>query len=112
MNSVILRSCDGFRIIKDSQTPFYSFQFVTEGSCEVSGAFGSVTAHPGDVFVIDPNDLTREIWSDDCRQFVIRIERDVVAGSNATSSRRPWRRNWARSWTAPWFSTRSCAIPA
>jgi len=78
MNSVILKSCDGFRIIKDSLTPFYSFQFVTEGTCEVSGAFGSVTAHPGDVFIIDPNDLTREIWSENCRQFVIRIERDLV----------------------------------
>src|SRR5262249_15144855 len=39
---------------------------------------GTVTAHPGDVFVIDPNDFTREIWSDNCRQFVIRVEREFV----------------------------------
>jgi len=78
MNSVILKSSDGFRIIKDSTTQFYSFQFVTAGTCELSGAFGSATANPGDVFIIDPNDFTREMWSDNCEQFVLRIERELV----------------------------------
>jgi AraC-like DNA-binding protein len=78
MNSVILRSEDGFRITKDSTSRFFSFQFITEGVCEISGSFGSALARPGDVFVVDPNELTREIWSDNCRQFVVRIDRELV----------------------------------
>ncbi|HEY0107812.1 MAG TPA: AraC family transcriptional regulator [Rhizomicrobium sp.] len=78
LHSIDLSTTDGFRITKADAAPYYSFQFLLDGECRLDGAFGSVRAGPGDVFVLDPDHLTREFWPGRCLQFLMRIDRDVI----------------------------------
>jgi AraC-like DNA-binding protein len=78
LNYVHLNSSDGFKITKGDAAPYYSFQFLLEGECQLEGAFGSVTAGAGDVFVLDPDHLTREFWPRDCLQYLLQIDRDLL----------------------------------
>lgn len=75
---VNLNTTQGFRITKADAAPYYSFQFLLEGQCHLDGAFGRVVATPGDVFVLDPDHLTREFWPQNCLQLLIRVDRDLV----------------------------------
>lgn len=73
-----LTCTEGFRITKAAAAPYYSFQFVVSGSCQLDGSFGSVAVRPGEVFVLDPDHITRESWTDNCQQFIVRIDRQLV----------------------------------
>ncbi len=78
LNFVNLNSTEGFRIIKGDSAPYYSFQFPLDGECRLDGSFGSVTAGAGDVFVLDPDHLTREFWPNQCLQYLMRIDREEL----------------------------------
>lgn len=78
LHRVNLDCTDGFRITKADVAPYYSFQFLLDGECRVDGPFGTVLARPGDVFVLDPDQVTREFWSRNCLQFLLRVDRDYV----------------------------------
>lgn len=78
LNRVNLDCSDGFRITKSDVAPYYSFQFLLDGECRLDGPFGTVYAKPGDVFVLDPDQVTREFWSRNCVQFVLRVDRELV----------------------------------
>jgi AraC-like DNA-binding protein len=73
-----LTSTEGFRITKAASAPYYSFQFVIRGNCQLDGVFGSKAVGPGDVFILDPDHITREFWPEDCQQFIVRIDRQIV----------------------------------
>lgn len=73
-----LTCTEGFRITKAAAAPYYSFQFVISGNCQLDGAFGSVTVRPGEVFILDPDHITREFWPEECKQFIVRIDRQLV----------------------------------
>ncbi len=78
LHRVNLDCTDGFRITKSDVAPYYSFQFLLDGECRVDGPFGTVLAKPGDVFVLDPDQVTREFWSRNCLQFLLRVDRDFI----------------------------------
>lgn len=84
LNSVNMNCSDGFRITKSCAAPYYSFQFPIEGECRLDGAFGSVVANPGDVFVLDPDHITREFWPRKCVQFLVRVDRELLEQTVAT----------------------------
>jgi AraC-like DNA-binding protein len=78
LHFVQLNCTDGFRITKADAAPYYSFQFPLDGECQLDGSFGSVLATPGDVFVLDPDHLTREFWPRTCLQILMRVDRDLI----------------------------------
>jgi len=78
LHFVNLNCTNGFSVTKASAAPHYSFQFLLEGSCQLEGLFGNVIARPGDVFILDPDHVTREFWPQGCLQILVRIDRDVV----------------------------------
>jgi AraC-like DNA-binding protein len=78
LNRVNLDCTDGFRITKSDAAPYYSFQFLLDGECRVDGPFGTVLAKPGDVFILDPDQVTREFWSRNCLQFILRVDREYI----------------------------------
>jgi AraC-like DNA-binding protein len=78
LHSVDLTTTEGFRITKSCEAPYYSFQFLLEGECQLESTFGRVTARPGDVFVLDPDQITREFWPGRCQQFLMRVDRSLV----------------------------------
>ncbi|MEI9995315.1 MAG: AraC family transcriptional regulator [Rhizomicrobium sp.] len=78
LHCVDLSTTDGFRISKTDAASYYSFQFPLDGECRLDGSFGSVMAGPGDVFVLDPDQLTREFWPGRCLQFLMRVDREVI----------------------------------
>jgi AraC-like DNA-binding protein len=73
-----LNATDGFRITKTGAAPYYSFQFLMEGTCNLEGSFGSVVVNPGEFFVIDPDSDIRETWPRNCLQFIVRVDRPVI----------------------------------
>ena len=74
VNFVDLACEGGFRIAKTGTSSRYAFQFVIDGTCQLEGPFGRILARPGEVFILDPEQLTREFWPTTCRQFVVYVE--------------------------------------
>jgi AraC-like DNA-binding protein len=73
-----LETTEGFSIQKTCAAPYYSFQFVLGGTCQLDGRDGSTVVGPGEVFILDPEDRQREFWFNDCEQFIIRVDREIV----------------------------------
>ncbi|MBY0511704.1 MAG: AraC family transcriptional regulator [Rhodospirillaceae bacterium] len=72
-------SCSGgFKITKYTPASYYSFQFLLEDNFHFDGPSGLVTAGPGDVVVLNPDDVIREFWVKDCLQFVVNVERKAL----------------------------------
>jgi AraC-like DNA-binding protein len=73
-----VETTEGFNITKTCVAPYYSFQFVLSGRCQLESRHGSMIVGPGDVFILDPENTQREFWPGDCEQFIIRIDRDIM----------------------------------
>ncbi len=73
-----LATTDGFSITQTCAAPYFSFQFVLAGTCRLEGRHESRIVGPGEVFIRDPECTQREFWQDECKQFVIRIDRSVI----------------------------------
>jgi|GEM_PF-1743061 AraC-like DNA-binding protein len=78
VNFVDLECNGGFRIAKTGPSSRYAFQFVVDGTCQLEGIFGRLIVRPGDVFILDPEQLTREFWPTTCRQFVVYVESKFI----------------------------------
>jgi len=78
LNYTMVDSSDGFRIRKDAGADCYAFQFVLDGECELADATSHYRVSGGDVFVLGPDEVTREHWKNICRQFVVRIDRKFI----------------------------------
>lgn len=78
-------SCAGdFTVTKAAPVPYFQFNFVLEGACEIKGRHGRLVANPGDIFVIDPEQPATEFWQSRMLQYLLRIERRVVENALAT----------------------------
>jgi len=78
LNVADLFCSDGFTITKQGPAAFYSFQFLLEGTCQLKGSFGTAVAKPGDVFIVDPDHATKELWSERCLQLLLRVDRNII----------------------------------
>jgi AraC-like DNA-binding protein len=74
VNFIDLECSNGFRIAKTGASSRYAFQFVVDGTCQLEGIFGRLIVRPGEVFILDPQQLTREFWPTTCRQFIVFVE--------------------------------------
>jgi AraC-like DNA-binding protein len=57
---------------------FYLFQVTLNGHCRVRRGADDLMVGPGLGYVVDPTTPLRKSWSADCRQFMVRVERDVL----------------------------------
>jgi AraC-like DNA-binding protein len=78
VNLCNLSSSGGFKITKYTPATYYSFQFLLGDNFHFDGPAGLVTAGPGDVVVLNPDDVIREFWVKDCSQFVVNVERQAL----------------------------------
>jgi AraC-like DNA-binding protein len=95
LNYTSVDCTEGFRIGKAAGADCYAFQFVLEGQCELADANSRYQVSPGDVFVLGPDEITREHWKKLCRQFVVRVDRkfvdQLVANEIRSALKRPLR---------------------
>ena len=73
-----LESTHGFQITKATPSDYYSFQIVLEGNCLLNGPFGRVQVGPGDLFVLDPEHVIREYWTQNTYQIILHVDRGMV----------------------------------
>lgn len=80
LDMVTVDAVDGFEVRKEKPNDMYYFQFPVQGSCKIEGLRGSgaAEARPGNIFVIEPNQVTHEQWLGQCRQFMVRIQREKL----------------------------------
>jgi AraC-like DNA-binding protein len=78
VNFIELDCPNGFRIAKTGASSRFAFQFVLEGACQLEGLFGRILVRPGEVFILNPEQLTREFWPSTCRQFVVYVESKFI----------------------------------
>jgi AraC-like DNA-binding protein len=95
LNYTAVDCAEGFRIGKGAGADCYAFQFVLAGQCELEDANSRYQVSPGQVFVLGPDEITREFWPKICRQFVVRIDRQfvdqLVANEIRSALKRPLR---------------------
>jgi AraC-like DNA-binding protein len=78
LNYTCVDCTEGFEIYKSGDAPCYAFQFVLEGNCELESGQGKHLVKPGEVFILDPEQLSREFWPAYCRQLIVRVDRTFV----------------------------------
>lgn len=67
-----------FWIHKRTAVDYYSFQFPLHGICEIQWDRKTMVAHPGEVFVIGPEQMVRKHWHGSCVQLMLRINRRAL----------------------------------
>lgn len=78
LNLVNIECAGDFTVTKSAPIPYFQFNFLLEGQCEIRGRHGSVVANPGDTFVVDPEQSATEFWHNRSTQYLLRIDRRVV----------------------------------
>lgn len=80
LDLVQVDTAGGFEVFKEEPNDLYYFQFLLRGSCRVEQLRGPGTAHarPGTVLVIEPNQITRELWLGNCLQVMVRVPRESI----------------------------------
>lgn len=75
----VVTTC-GFEVVKEKPNDMYYFQFLLQGSCRIEGlrGVGAAEAYPGDILVIEPNQITHEFWPGKCLQLMVRVQREVL----------------------------------
>jgi len=70
---------NGFEVQKEKPNDMYYFQFLLRGSCTLDGLSGpAVRAQRGNILVIEPNQVTHEVWPDQCLQVMVRAPRETI----------------------------------
>lgn len=69
---------DGFKVRKVEKSASHSFHFVAAGVCHVTSARQSFTAHPGQIFILHPEQEATEHWTGGCQQFIVRIDKEEI----------------------------------
>ncbi len=83
LNRIDISCASDFTVTKSAPVPYFQFNFVLEGACEVKGRHGRLVAKPGDIFVVDPEQSATELWQSRMLQYLLRIERRVVENALA-----------------------------
>ncbi len=73
IHSIQLDYKDTFKVRKVEKAALHSFHFVVDGTCQVTSGRQSFTAHPGSVFILQPEQEATEHWTGGCQQFIVRI---------------------------------------
>ena len=69
----------GFEIFKEKPNDMYYFQFLLKGNCKIERPRGpSAQAQPGTILVIEPNQITHELWPSACLQLMVRVPRQAI----------------------------------
>jgi AraC-like DNA-binding protein len=84
-----MQATDGALITKARAASYYSFQFILDGTCELESRSSRTRVRPGDVYVLNPDQLAREYWPETCRQFLLHVERPVLEQAAAEHLGRP-----------------------
>lgn len=80
LDLVQVDTADGFEVFKEKPNDMYYFQFLLRGSCSIQELRGPGAAHaqPGTVLVIEPNQITHELWLGKCSQILVRVPRESL----------------------------------
>ena len=84
LNLIELRCAGSFTITKCAPSPWYQFNFLLEGRCEIRTGNRSVSATAGDAFVVDPDQIGVEVWESGMSQYLLRVDRKVIEHALAT----------------------------
>jgi AraC-like DNA-binding protein len=84
LNLIELHCADSFTITKSAPSPWYQFNFLLEGQCELRTGNRSILATAGDAFVVDPDQIGVEVWESGMSQYLLRVDRRVIEHALAT----------------------------
>ncbi|WP_123592387.1 AraC family transcriptional regulator [Salinisphaera orenii] len=66
------------RVTSPALEDIYHLQIVLSGSCLWRYGNASRTLAPGDVLIINPDDVVDLVYSDDCEKFVVKLPRQLM----------------------------------
>ena len=79
-----------FKVRKVEKSASHSFHFVIGGVCHVSTVRDNFTVHPGQLFILRPEQEAIEHWTGGCEQFIVRIDKEeIVSAVCKIMGRRP-----------------------
>lgn len=80
LDLVQVDTSNGFEVHKEKPNDMYYFQFLLQGSCKIEGLSNSAAAQaqPGNILVIEPNQVTHEFWPGKCLQVMVRVPREAI----------------------------------